>query len=51
MIIADIVNDAQILELARSEAVNFVKNRNIDDYPLLKDAKGLNLESDIFGAG
>lgn len=30
MIIADIVNDAKILELARSEAIEFVKNNNID---------------------
>lgn len=51
MIIADIVNDAKILELARSEAIDFVKKYNIDDYPLLKDAKGLNYDNDLFGAG
>ena len=51
MIIADIVNDAKILELARSEAIDFVKKYNIDDYPILKDAKGLNYDSDLFGAG
>ncbi len=50
MIIADIINDAQILEQARGEAVNFVRNCNIDDYPLLKEAKGLNFDGDIFGA-
>ena len=50
MIIADIVNDAKILELARAEAIDFVKN-NIDDYPLLKEAKGLNFDGDLFGAG
>ena len=51
MIIADIVNDSKILELARAEAINFVKNNNIDDFPLLKEAKGLNFNGDIFGAG
>ncbi len=51
MIIADIVNDAKILELARAEAIEFVKNNNIDDYPLLKEAKGLNFDGDLFGAG
>ena len=50
MIIADIINDAQVLEQARGEAVNFVRNCNIDDYPLLKEAKGLNFDGDIFGA-
>ena len=50
MIIADIIGDAQILEQARGEAINFVKTHNIDDFPLLKDAKGLNFEGDIFGA-
>ena len=51
MIIADIVNDAKVLELARAEAINFVKNYNIDDYPRLKEAKSLNYDGDLFGAG
>ena len=51
MIIADIVHDAKILELARSEAISFVKNNNIDDFPLLKEAKSLNFDGDLFGAG
>lgn len=51
MIIADIVNDAKILELARTEAIDFVKKYNVDDYPLLKDAKSLNYDGDLFGAG
>ena len=51
MIIADIVNDAKILELARAEAINFVKNYNIDNFPLLKEAKSLNIDGDLFGAG
>ena len=51
MIIADIVNDAKILELARSEAIDFVKKYDIENYPLLKDAKSLNYDGDLFGAG
>lgn len=51
MIIADIVNDAKVLELARAEAINFVKNYNIEDYPKLKEAKSLNYDGDLFGAG
>ena len=50
MIIGDIVNDAKILELARSEAINFAKNYNIDEYPLLKEAKSLDFDGDIFGS-
>lgn len=49
MIIADLVNDSKILELARSEAINFVKNYNIKDFPLLENAKGLNYDGDLFG--
>ena len=51
MIIADIVNDAKILELARSEAINFAKNYDIKDFPLLGEAKSLNYDGDLFGAG
>ncbi len=50
MIIGDIVNDSKILELARSEAINFAKNYNIDEFPLLKEAKSLNFDSDIFNS-
>lgn len=50
MIIADIVNDSKILEQARCEAINFVKNYDIDDYPLLKESKGLNFDGDIFNS-
>lgn len=35
--IADLINDSEILELARKEAFDFVQNKNIDDYPLLKN--------------
>lgn len=51
MIIADVVNDAKILEQARAEAINFVKTKNIEDYPLLKDAKTLKFDGDFFSAG
>ena len=34
--LADIVNDAEILENARKEAMKFVKEKDINDYPLLK---------------
>ena len=34
--LADIVNDAEILEIARNEAMKFVNERDINDYPLLK---------------
>ena len=47
MIIGDIVSDSKILELARGEAIDFVKNHNIDDYPLLKEAKSLNYDSGL----
>ena len=50
MLIADIVNDTKILELARAEVVNFLKNNNIKDFPLLESAKGLNFDGGIFGA-
>lgn len=50
MIIGDIVNDSKILELARSEAINFAKNYNIDDFPILKDAKSLDFDGDIFNS-
>ena len=44
------INDAKILELARSEAINFVKNYDIDEFPALKEAKSLNYDGDLFGA-
>jgi len=35
--LADLVNDIEILEKARQFAFDFVKNHNINDYPVLKD--------------
>ena len=43
LIISDIVRDAKILELARSEALDFVKTRNIEDYPALKNVTTLEM--------
>lgn len=50
MIIADLVADSKILELARSEAIKFAKMYDIKDFPLLENAKGLNFDGDIFNS-
>lgn len=50
MIIADLVADSKILELARSEAIKFAKTYDIKDFPLLENAKGLNFDGDIFNS-
>ncbi|MCQ2738854.1 MAG: ATP-dependent DNA helicase RecG [bacterium] len=50
MIIGDLINDSKILELARSEAINFVKIYDIKKYPLLEQSKGLNFDGDIFNS-
>lgn len=50
MLIADIVNDSKILELARSEAINFVEKFNINDFPILKNTHGLNSANDYFNS-
>jgi len=43
LIISDIVRDAKILEMARNEAIDFVKKYNIDDYPELKTVTTLEM--------
>ena len=43
LIISDIVRDAKILELARNEAIDFVKNYNIEDFPMLKNVTALEM--------
>ena len=43
LIISDIVRDAKILEQARNEAVDFVKQHNINDYPLLQTVTSLEM--------
>jgi len=34
--LADLINDGDILSLARDEAIEFIENNNINDYPILK---------------
>ncbi len=43
LIISDIVRDAKILEMARNEAVEFIKNNDIENYPLLKTVTSLEM--------
>lgn len=43
LIISDIVRDAKILELARNEAVDFVKNYDIEQFPILKNVTSLEM--------
>ncbi len=43
LIISDIVRDAKILEMARNEALDFIKNYNIDDYPALQNVTALEM--------
>jgi ATP-dependent DNA helicase RecG len=43
LIISDIVRDAKILELARNEAIDFVKQYDIDKYPALKTVTSLEM--------
>lgn len=47
LIISDIVRDSKILEIARSSAIDFVHNHNIDDYPNLKDTTNLTLDGTL----
>ena len=43
LIISDIIRDAKILEMARNEAIDFVKKYNIDDYPALQTVTSLEM--------
>ncbi len=47
LLISDIVRDAKILELARNEAINFVKNNDLSKYPLLEKATSLQMFSGL----
>lgn len=47
LIISDIVRDAKILEIARNEAIDFIKTHNIEDYPYLKEVTSLQLFSGL----
>ena len=46
LIIADLIKDAKILEIARNEAIEFVKCYELDKFPLLKTASSLNVITD-----
>lgn len=43
LIISDIVRDAKILEIARNEAINFVKTYDIEKFPALKNVTSLEM--------
>ncbi len=43
LIISDIVRDAKILEIARNEAIDFVKTQNIEAYPELQTVTSLEM--------
>lgn len=47
LIISDIVRDAKILELARNEAIDFVKTHDLNDYPLLQKITSLQMFNGI----
>ena len=47
LMISDIVRDSKILEIARSSAIEFVHNHNIEDYPTLKDTTNLTLDGTL----
>lgn len=47
LIISDIVRDAKVLEMARNEAIDFVKTNKIEDYPKLKEITSLTLFSGL----
>ncbi len=47
LIISDIVRDAKILEMARNEAIDFVRTNKIENYPILKEATSLQLFSSL----
>lgn len=47
LIISDIVRDAKILEIARNEALDFVKNYDIEQFPLLKNVTSLEMFTGI----
>ena len=47
LIISDIVKDSKILELARNEAIKFVADNQLDDYPQLKETTTLTLDGTL----
>lgn len=53
LIISDLVKDAKTLEIARKEAIDFVKCNRLDNFPQLKNATSLNMISnyDLINSG
>lgn len=53
LIISDLIKDAKILELARNEALEFVKCYKLDKFPQLKSTTGVNMISnyDLINSG
>lgn len=53
LIISDIIKDAKILEIARKEAIDFVKCNELDSFPALKSATSLKVINnfDLINAG
>ena len=47
LIISDIVRDAEILEMARNEAIEFLKNNDINKFKELNNATTLSLTSSL----
>ena len=47
LIISDIVRDAEILEMARNEAIEFLKNNDINKFKELNNATALSLTSSL----
>ena len=47
MVVADIVKDTAILEIARTEAIEFVKNKDLKNYPLLENVENLQTVSNM----
>ena len=47
LIIADLIKDAKILEMARKDAIDFIKCNDLDKFPALKNSKGLTFTNSI----
>lgn len=47
LIISDILRDAKILEMARNEAIDFVKKHDINEFPILSEVTALGLFSSL----
>lgn len=47
LIISDVVRDAKILELARNEAIGFIRENDLKKYPILENATSLRMYSGL----